>query len=282
MKCFHHTDLDGTSAAAVVLRALGDSVEMFRIDHKIPFPFEKIEKDEEVIIVDFSLSKDNFEKLLEITENVIWIDHHKTAIDENESISDKLKGLRRIGTAGGELCWEYYFPDIPVPKLLHIIGDYDVQGGEFGKLSDEVHSGCISYPTEPESEFWNHIFDPEAGNNEEVIELLSKKGKAILGYQRNYHHKNLIRDWSFMTEFEGYKACAVNAGQIAGKLVAKHVKEPIDIMISYIHDGSRFTISLYSITDGIDVAEIAEKFGGGGHKGAAGFRSEVLPFKPKE
>jgi nanoRNase/pAp phosphatase (c-di-AMP/oligoRNAs hydrolase) len=41
-------------------------------------------------------------------------------------------------------------------------------------------------------------------------------------------------------------------------------------------DGDEWIISLYSRN--IDVSEIAKKYGGGGHKGAAGFHCKDLPF----
>ena len=37
-------------------------------------------------------------------------------------------------------------------------------------------------------------------------------------------------------------------------------------------------VSLYTIFDHIDVSEIAKKYGGGGHKNAAGFVCDNLPF----
>ena len=47
----------------------------------------------------------------------------------------------------------------------------------------------------------------------------------------------------------------------------------------------KWTISLYSQGESVDVSVIAKAHGGGGHKGAAGFRAEELPFqlggKPK-
>ena len=90
MKCFYHSDMDGKCAGAIVYkyylldrertRETADS-EFICINYKDDFPFEKIKPDELVVIVDFSLQREGeFERLLGITDNVIWIDHHKTAI----------------------------------------------------------------------------------------------------------------------------------------------------------------------------------------------------------
>jgi nanoRNase/pAp phosphatase (c-di-AMP/oligoRNAs hydrolase) len=40
-----------------------------------------------------------------------------------------------------------------------------------------------------------------------------------------------------------------------------------------------WNVSLYSTKPEIDCGEIAKSFGGGGHKGAAGFQGKELPFK---
>ena len=40
-----------------------------------------------------------------------------------------------------------------------------------------------------------------------------------------------------------------------------------------------YIVSLYTTQADLDVAEICKKHGGGGHKGAAGFTCNELPFK---
>ena len=52
-----------------------------------------------------------------------------------------------------------------------------------------------------------------------------------------------------------------------------------DICLSFAYLGDSWTVGLYSDDKGIDVGKIAVKYGGGGHKGAAGFVSNNLPFK---
>jgi len=49
-----------------------------------------------------------------------------------------------------------------------------------------------------------------------------------------------------------------------------------DICIGFVFDGLRYTVGLYS--QKLDVSEIAKKYGGGGHPGAAGFVCKQLPF----
>lgn len=56
--------------------------------------------------------------------------------------------------------------------------------------------------------------------------------------------------------------------------------EKHDVMCAYAHmkDG-RWKVGLYSTKPGIDCGAIAKSFGGGGHKGAAGFQCDKLPWE---
>ena len=49
-------------------------------------------------------------------------------------------------------------------------------------------------------------------------------------------------------------------------------------MSVFSYDGHKYTVSVYTEKD-IDVSKIAVKHGGGGHKKAAGFICENLPYK---
>ena len=107
MKCFYHNDMDGICSGAIVNKFLTeiqgnktDPCKFIMINYKDEFPFDTIQKDESIVIVDFSLQKPGeFEKLLEITPNVVWIDHHKSAIERFKHLDGILAGIRRNGTA---------------------------------------------------------------------------------------------------------------------------------------------------------------------------------------
>ena len=49
-------------------------------------------------------------------------------------------------------------------------------------------------------------------------------------------------------------------------------------MIVFVYNGDKWKVSLYTKKDDIDVSIIAQKYGGGGHKKASGFRCDKLPF----
>ena len=52
-------------------------------------------------------------------------------------------------------------------------------------------------------------------------------------------------------------------------------EDKYDLLVAWVFDGYKFNYSLYSTNPDVNCAEIAERFGGGGHKGAAGFSSKT-------
>ena len=89
----------------------------------------------------------------------------------------------------------------------------------------------------------------------------------------------MVEIFSFWTKFEGYKVIACNIGMVSSQLFDS-IKEDYDIMMPFVYDGKKWTVSLYTKKD-IDVSVIAKKYGGGGHKQASGFQCSILPFMIK-
>lgn len=263
---YHGADLDGKCSAAIVLKALGKKdVELIPYNYG-EFPFEKIEIGEKVVVVDCSL---DFEKLFEYTTNIIWIDHHVTAIDKYDGL--ELKGLRRVGTAACELTWEYFMDDSEMPEVVKYLGDYDVWKFALGEPTKILQTGLRLYDTEPTSDNWDQWLDEDYSLFDEIND-----GKIALKYRDNYW-KDIAKN-SFFTTFEGYKCVACNASNVSSQLFDS-VEGDYDIMIPFSFNGDEWKLSLYTTKDNIHIGNIATKYGGGGHKGAAGFSCKELPFR---
>jgi len=289
MKCFHHNDLDGRAAAVAVLDNFGDYVETCQINYNIPFPFDQIEKTEAVFIVDYSIKPEEMERLLKITKAVTWIDHHKTAIAKYEDFPHKVKGYRSTKYAGCVLTWIYLNKMLPdkleptdeqleewykdVPHFLKLIGDYDTWTFAFPE-TNAFHYGALRYDTEPKSEFWHRCVDRS------TVVKVGNEGSIVLQY-RDQWAKDYMKSWAYEVEFEGCTGIAANLAQ-CGSQYFESFEDKYDLMLPFVWDGKQWTVSLYTTREHIDVSEIAKKYGGGGHKGAAGFQCATLPFKPKE
>jgi oligoribonuclease NrnB/cAMP/cGMP phosphodiesterase (DHH superfamily) len=294
MKCFYHRDMDGKCAAAIVYHSQvwmhQDGVtaltpEMIDIDYKDTIDLKTIHPNEQIWIVDFSFKPEVMEELLKITKAITWIDHHKTAMEYKYSI--ELEGIRDNNFSGCELTWKFLYPDIPMPRIVEMLGRYDVWDfSKYGNKLNELQAGIRLFDHNPENDNWkkwlntkreiNEIFGGAEGILLDGLEVLLNYGTIALKYRTN-QASSLIKAWSFFTEFEGYKAICCNAGSVSSQLFDS-VKEDYDLMIPFIFDGKQWTVSLYTKKD-IDCSEIAKKYGGGGHKQAAGFQCKELPFR---
>jgi oligoribonuclease NrnB/cAMP/cGMP phosphodiesterase (DHH superfamily) len=84
------------------------------------------------------------------------------------------------------------------------------------------------------------------------------------------------RSYGFEIELAGHRGFATNIYGFGSNGFGPALMEQYDFCAACIFDGKRWTVSLYS--EKIDVGEICKQLGGGGHRGAAGFQCEALPF----
>ena len=118
MICLHHSDLDGHASAAIVRRKFPEC-EFISINYGDNVPWDRI-KDQDIVMVDFSLQPfSDMIRLRKESKSFIWIDHHKTAIQEYEANKEEftwgVKGHHLAITydithAGCELTWQHFFP----------------------------------------------------------------------------------------------------------------------------------------------------------------------------
>jgi oligoribonuclease NrnB/cAMP/cGMP phosphodiesterase (DHH superfamily) len=275
--CLYHDDADGRCSAAIVRRAFGSSVRLQAIDYGDPVPWEIIEVTEKVVIVDFSLPLDDMRRVLKTSE-LFWIDHHKTALNGLSEMQD-IPGSRSLDEAACVLTWQMFFPGEPVPKAVLYIGDRDTWRHAYD-ASAPFSEGLYQEDTRPwNDKLWNPLLDDES----DLVDELIQRG-TVLHQARVRRIKRQIKRYGFEATFEGHHTLAINA-RGSGEMGALIRRLGYEIGYCYIEaeqNGELKTfVTLYS--DRVDVSEIARKFGGGGHAGAAGFSIERTgsPFPPQ-
>lgn len=264
MKIFHHDDLDGKCAAYIAFRALcavEEPMTFIEINYDQSFPFHIIGPDEDVFILDYSIQPKEMDRLLSITPHVYWIDHHKTAIEKYKDYPTQICGIRRDGTAGCALAWEYFFTGVELPDAVKYVADRDVWAWEFGDETKYFCNGAELHETDPVNGDWDYIFD----NVSEVID-----DGALVELYKQQRNKEYLKKYSFRTRFEGHETIVVNVGMV-GSEIFESVPDLPPLQVMYAYNGRQFIVSLRSTE--IDVSEIAKKYGGGGHAGAAGFEA---------
>ena len=119
---YHRVDWDGYTSAAVALRAFPDAV-------LIGWSYGDNEPDvsefDRIVVVDLSLSE---EWMLANVFKLIWVDHHKNAIDtlEENNFLWCAAGIRRDGIGACALAWEYFFPGEHMPAHIRFAATADV------------------------------------------------------------------------------------------------------------------------------------------------------------
>lgn len=84
----------------------------------------------------------------------------------------------------------------------------------------------------------------------------------------------MIDNFGFESYLDNIKCFCLNAK--GNSLTFGHKIKEYPICVTFIFDGEVYNYSVYSADESISCKEIAERHGGGGHKGAAGFSSADL------
>lgn len=273
MKCFYHkADLDGKCSAAIVKNRY-DEAALFPADYGDVIPWDQIAPKEIVFVVDFSFPPEEMNKLNEQAE-LIWIDHHKTAIEANDP---KIRGLRRTGEAACELAWDYIFGS-ETAEAVTLLGRYDVWDKSASNWETHIlpfQLGMQSMDGSPENqELWMSLF---LDDGEEVTSIISD-GNVIHRYTEE-SNKSKGEVMMFEGEFLGHPAIFCNVLGSSQNFKGFYDKKKHDLMLTFVMTKDMtWKVSMYTESDSVDVSALAKQMGGGGHRQAAGFTYDNLDF----
>lgn len=290
--CFYHkADKDGHCSGAIVANHFGlENVEMIGFNYGEDFPWDKIDKDTDVYMVDLSLQPfSEMVKLSELCGTLIWIDHHLSAINSylewRDGGGDNTSFVTQLDTkyAACELVWMNFYAEEKMPEAVHLIGRYDIW--EWQNVEDALafQFGLRVYDTFPENQkLWMHLL--AATTNTSLIKSIINQGETIIAYKKIQDDIH-IKSAGFEVEWEGMTFLAINEMFNNSQLFdARFDPEKHDAMLTFGWRKGKWIFGLYAPkkmceTKGIDLGALAKKHGGGGHPGAAGFQAAELPFK---
>lgn len=270
MLCVYHmADHDGKGSAAIVKYAHKEC-EVLGYNYDMEIPYEEIAKHEDIVICDISFPMEYMFKL-HAEKNLIWIDHHASAINAYEEYLKKeggfgIKGLRAIGTAAIELTWQYFFPKKEIPLGVHLLALndlFDLKDKRVRPFEFAFQSLGVNRPYE---HVWKDLFEGRID-----IPLMVEKGNAILSYIRQRDYR-LARNMTFDGSYNGLRFVAANMAQAGSDFFESldNIKN-YDFMVSFsLNKRGKWNLSFRTLKEDVDVAAIAAAFGGGGHKKASG------------
>ncbi|RMH35965.1 MAG: hypothetical protein D6690_07180 [Nitrospirae bacterium] len=210
---------------------------------------------EHVVIVDFSYPREIIERLAKQSASLTILDHHVTA---QATLSDLPYAVFDLEKSGATLAWEWAH-GTPVPWLIQYIEDKDLWRWRL-PASREINAALASYPND--FQVWDNL----------KREILEVEGRAILRYENMLVDK--IVEEAIWVEFEGERVPSVYSPILTSQIGERFAQMSAFGVIWHQRDKRRY-FSLRSRANGISVAAIAAKYGGGGHTHAAGFSVQL-------
>ncbi|MFM2339649.1 MAG: hypothetical protein RLZZ360_285 [Candidatus Parcubacteria bacterium] len=268
---YHGDCPDGFGAAYAAWKKFGDTATYLPWkDHGV-LPSGLVDKS--IFIVDFSFHTPLLKQLNDTNTSVVVIDHHVSAEADVRIYPQNIFDNNHSGCV---LAWQYFHPGVPVPNVLLYVEDHDlwrfalIEHREFNvALHEEVSFDFVA---------WDNLIERLKDENN-LINFIAK-GALLAKFEDKIVNK--IFSYREKVIFEGIECYAINASRyyrsILGNMLAELNENEgrLPLGIVYYRSHGRVNISLRS-KGRVDVASIAAKFGGGGHKHAAGI--EVKNFR---
>jgi len=266
---YHANCADGFTAAWVVRKALGEeNCEFFpaNYDDEVVPDY----KGRNVVIVDFSYKRDDMLKLIGDAESVVILDHHKTAEADLEGIFEfsNVEGKFDMKRSGAMLAWLHYFPDEEPPLLIKTVQDRDLYQFKY----EGTHAFTALFKTFY-YEFITWDFLAHHLEHPKTAFALFEQGEAVERFeQKQINQLSGINKRDLLIGGHIVPACNVphSMASDVGNILAKG--QAFAACYSDTEKGRTFQLrSDKDNEESVDVSKIAEAYGGGGHKNAAGF-----------
>lgn len=263
---YHADCADGFGAAWAAWKKLKDKAVYISVppnNRELP----KIAEGKQVYTLDYSFPGDVIESVRKKVESLTVIDHHVT---NQANLSFATEAVFDIDRSGAVLAWNYFHPQKSLPRLLQYIQDSDLWRFALPKTR-EITEAILLY----DMNF--HEWDKLARDFEKkkLFKRYLLEGEILL--RRMEKRVGRLTAYAEEGVFEGHKCLIVNSPFYTSELGAALVRKGSPVGIIWSRRGHKIIVSLRS-GGTIDVAALAQKYGGGGHKSAAGFSFEVKDF----
>lgn len=255
---YHSNCTDGFGAAYAAWKLLGDRAEYHAAKHGEPPP-DVVGKN--VVVLDFSYDNSTTKRLMKEAKSFLVIDHHKSAVVELHDVTCTRFDMNH---SGAMLAWKFFHPGKESPRLIKFIEDRDLWRWDI-PYSKEFSAAFDMVPFDFE-EFDKYLDDSEVDNAQE-------RGAYILAYSKTVISK--ISKHASPRKIGGKDVLVVNSPHWMSEIgAALSPKCDFALIWYYDHETHQVKVSLRAHHEDSDVSEVAKRFGGGGHRLAAGF---VLP-----
>lgn len=266
---YHSNCVDGFSAAWVARKKLRNKADYIPAIHQTPL--SRTFRNKTIYFLDFAYEKELMEEIKAAKNRIILIDHHISAKEALVTADDFLYDLNHSGAV---LAWKYFYPKKPIPRFLNYVEDIDLWKFKLPhteKISPFMDMQEFSF------EEWDKLY--RKFQNIKSFRKIVKLGGNLVDYKLSLIKRIARR--ADLVLFDKRKIMAVNSIIFPSELGAFLCKKKSPMSLIWYETKEGIKVSLRS-NGKVNVAKIAEKYGGGGHEAAAGFRlglHEKLPWR---
>ena len=268
---------DGIVSAQIMSVAFDNPIFMFGTYYKDDEILLEIGINNYIYFTDYSMSAGDMNYLAE-HNNVLVLDHHKTAKENLSRVSSSIEKYFDMGKSGARLTWErFYGKDVP-PFVLYIEdGDLYKFSLPYAKVVCAGIYTLMEYGTSMEE-----VFDSIAENinltEEQLIEkfvpigeeALIQRQKRVDAYTKKAYSQTIKGNKVLVVEYENRDTDLVST--IGSSLYKNNEDIAFAVMVNVQPDICYVSFR----SSGFDCEVIAKSFGGGGHPQACGCRVKDL------
>jgi len=311
---YHADCLDGFGSAYAAWCRFGDNAIYRPLHHGEAWEIAET-ANHDVFILDFSFAPETLEAIASSAKSVTQIDHHASAQQawkgklarRDDGLSTHihpklpLSVIFDLEKSGARLAWEHFQPEQPVPLTLRHIEDQDLW--RFALAGTRAF--CRALRLLPfDFLTWNELVEQTPTTNTaryrdmlergETIEAFFRKeidrlansqlqmpaalrGEPVDALQALRHGQSTIVDGDLA--WLAVKGVAINANVLFASELGNLLAEQSGSFALVWQTAANGEIKASLRSKGnFDVASIAVRYGGGGHRNAAGFRMPMKQF----
>lgn len=258
---------DGIAAAWVASKAIPESEIIGCVYDDDP---PDVSKFSIITIVDFSFPASVINQWLASGKSITVIDHHKTAWENFQGLSDQIFKKFDMDECGATLAWKHFFLDLaPMPVFLEYIRDRDLWNHQL-EFTEEIHEASATIGRTFE------FFDKIAPMSRQELfdylvpigtEALKPKREAIANAVQRVQF-GTVANWGNIPHVKTTKDEDRLISDICSRLYKWFPNAPF--VACFSSDG-KWSLRSDKHGNDTDVGAIAKSMNGGGHRNAAGF-----------
>jgi len=269
---FHGDCLDGFGAAWAAWRKFGDAARYIPMHYGFAWQPDDV-RGRDVFVLDFSFPPEELAAMAKLANSVTQLDHHVSARDAWEKSpvhADRLTVRFDMDKSGARLAWEHFHPYAPLPRGIAHIEDQDLWRFRI----EGTRAFCRALRLRP---FEFGAWDGVVAAGEDDCRALYAEGEAIERFLavevERLARSALVTEVRLEGEAGPVAGLAVNTAALfaseLGHVLA--VKSGSYGLVWQLAADGEVKASLRA-AGAVDVAALAARYGGGGHRNAAGFR----------